>query len=383
MNWRYHNPVSVHFGVGVLQQLPQSVSGDVALLIYPQASAGLRQQIRSLLGAQLVQVIDDIPSNPTLQWCRAHHAMLHQGSRPLTGLIAIGGGSVIDAAKTISVKTASNRFNEVEEHLLKGGKDGILGSLPIVALPTTAGTGSEVTPWATVWDFQADQGRGAKYSLHLETTWCQSALIDPELSLGVPHDLLRNSALDALSHALEAIWNVNANPISDQFALAAAKGVIAHLEAALKDPSNLNERSAISRSALLAGMAFSNTKTALAHSISYPMTLNYGLPHGLACSFTLPMVWRMAEGRDSKRDRLLGAVFDCDVQSGASRLEAFLERVGVSTSFADYGVDDASVARIISDALDGVRGKNFIGRPNPEDSGAVEANTMRHCQVAA
>jgi phosphonate metabolism-associated iron-containing alcohol dehydrogenase len=371
LNWRYHNPVAIRFGAGALEQLPECVTGEVGLLIYPQASVALRDQVSQLLGDRLAVMIDDIPSNPTLQWCRDHHRLVHQRRSPLTGLIAIGGGSVIDAAKAISVQTDSNGFAEVASHLESGGNNGIVGSLPITALPTTAGTGSEVTPWATVWDFEAHEGRGAKYSLHLASTWCRTALVDPELSIGVPYELLRNSALDALSHSLEAIWNVNANPISDQFALAAARGIIKHLRVALKDPQNLAERTAISRSALLAGMAFSNTKTALAHSISYPMTLNYGLPHGLACSFTLPMVWRMAEGHNAERDRLLGSVFDAGVQQGATLLEAFLESVGVSTAFSDYGVDDAIATRIISDALDGVRGKNFIGRQSSSTSAAA------------
>jgi phosphonate metabolism-associated iron-containing alcohol dehydrogenase len=334
----------------------------VALLLYPQASTCLRSELASILGDRLVHLIDDVPSNPTLNWCRERYAGLHASELGVVSVVALGGGSVIDAGKTLSAVTRSGGFAEVEAHLKTGSFDGLLGSLPLYVLPTTAGTGSEVTPWATVWDFDARGGPGAKYSLHLPSSWAKSAIVDPLLSLGLPLDVMRNSALDALSHSLEAIWNVNANPVSDQFALAGAQGVLQYLEPAMRDPHDLEVREGLSRAALLAGLAFSNTKTALAHSLSYPMTLEHGLPHGLACSFTLPTVWRMALGHDAKRDALLGQVFGSRPAVGADLLETLLHRVGVATEFSDYGVSARDAATLLHGALRGVRGKNFIGR---------------------
>ena len=117
--------------------------------------------------------------------------------------------------------------------------------------------------------------------------------------------------------------------------------------------------------ALQAGLAFSNTKTALAHSISYEMTLRYGLPHGIACSFTLPMVLQRALGVDAGRDAVLARIFDGELPGAPARLEAFLRRVGVATDFADYGVDAADARRMVAHALGGVRGRNFIGAAAP------------------
>ena len=371
MNWQFHNPVAVHFGAGVLDKLASLLpDGPVALILYPQASEELRQKLHFILGKRHVQLIDDVPSNPTMQWCERQYTRMHGTEQPPIAVIALGGGSVIDAGKTLAVCTASGSFYEVEQHLHHGGHAGILGSLPLFALPTTAGTGSEVTPWATVWNFEAANGRGAKYSLHLPSSFAQAALVDPQLSLGLPVEVMRNSALDALSHSLEAIWNVNANPVSDHYALAAARGVLEHIEAAFANPQDLAARSGLSQAALLAGLAFSNTKTALAHSLSYPMTLNHGLPHGLACSFTLPLVWRMAIGHDAERDRLLGEIFFAPPQVGADRLERLLVRLGVATNFADYGVGVREAGEMLRDAMDGVRGKNFIGRLAPAAAAA-------------
>jgi phosphonate metabolism-associated iron-containing alcohol dehydrogenase len=227
----------------------------------------------------------------------------------------------------------------------------------LIAVPTTAGTGSEVTPWATIWDKAA----GKKHSLHLPQTWPETAVIDPDLMLTLPAPVTVQSGLDALSHALESIWNVNHNPISDVYAVSAAREVIATLPALLASPGDRALRARMALAALQAGMAFSNTKTALAHSISYEMTLRFGLPHGIACSFTLPMVLARASGVDAGRDAVLAKVFDGDLAGAPRRLGEFLRSVGVSPDFGDYGVDEGESRRMVTEAMQGVRGKNFIG----------------------
>ncbi len=112
--------------------------------------------------------------------------------------------------------------------------------------------------------------------------------------LTVPASVTVSTGLDALSHALESIWNINANPLSDTFAISAIEDILECLPLLRSDLSNQELRSRMALAALKAGMAFSNTKTALAHSISYEMTLRFGLPHGIACSFTLPLVLGLA-----------------------------------------------------------------------------------------
>jgi alcohol dehydrogenase class IV len=107
-------------------------------------------------------------------------------------------------------------------------------------------------------------------------------------------------------------------------------------------------------------MAFSNTRTALAHSISYEMTLRYGLPHGIACSFPLPMVLERAIGRRADRDAVLERALG-PLDAAPRRLAAFIEALGVKTRFADYGVSDEQAQQMVAHALTGARGKNFIG----------------------
>jgi phosphonate metabolism-associated iron-containing alcohol dehydrogenase len=179
--------------------------------------------------------------------------------------------------------------------------------------------------------------------------------------LTLPESVTVQSGLDALSHALESIWNVNANPISDTFAVAAAREVMAALPALLQSPRDAALRERMALAALKAGMAFSNTKTALAHSISYEMTLRFGRPHGIACSFTLPMVLERAVGVDPARDAVLARVFDGELDAAPRRLAAFLEGVGVDSDFGAYGVSEDDSRRMVTNAMEGVRGRNFIG----------------------
>jgi phosphonate metabolism-associated iron-containing alcohol dehydrogenase len=357
--WRYHNPVAVRFGWGALDALPEAVGDREAVVVtFPEArAAGLEERLRALLGPRLREVVSDVEPNPEVSWFRARYATFWKRHAGCV-LVAVGGGSAIDTGKLLQVATPEGGFEGVQAALAEGRQPEVARAFRLIAVPTTAGTGSEVTPWATLWDRSAAAPK--KYSLHVEETWPEAALVDPALTLSAPTAVTRNSALDALSHSLESIWNVNSNPVSDTLAVEAARGVIATLPRLLAAPADRELRTAMSRASLMAGLAFSNTRTALAHSISYEMTLRHGLPHGLACSFTLPLVWRLASGAAPARDAVLARIFGPDARDPWNRLAAFLHGVGVGTAFADYGVAPAEARGMIEYALGGARGKNFV-----------------------
>jgi hypothetical protein len=318
---------------------------------------GLLARLRDLLAPGLLSVIDDVTTNPdTARMATQYRRFWHECATAEV-IVAVGGGSVLDTAKVLAVRTPSGEFGELLDCLARGARPPVAAVRAVIAIPTTAGTGSEVTPWATLWDRVAQ----AKYSLHLPALWPEAALVDPQLTESLPAETMRSCALDALSHALESIWNVNANPVSDTLAVEAAQGVITTLPAWQRDPANRALRARLARASLTAGLAFSNTQTALAHSLSYPLTLRYGLAHGIACSFTLPLVWRLAAGRDPGRDTVLARVFGAHVGDAPAALERFLNDVGVATDSAAYGVDAAQLAALLAGALDGARGRNFIG----------------------
>jgi len=369
--WRYHNPVEIHFGPGRLDALPRVLAGRTATLVtFPEAAGlGLTDRIARLLGSSLVGVIDRTQTNPDVDGLDEIYRESWRAPRQAEVLIALGGGSVLDTAKALMVGTATGSFESLLELLAMGTPFVPERVRALVAIPTTAGTGSEVTPWATIWDRAA----GKKYSLHLAETWPEAALVDPTLTLSLPAAPTLASGLDALSHALESIWNVNANPVSDTHAVAAARTVLATLPELMRNRGAAELRQRMSLAALQAGLAFSNTKTALAHSISYDMTLLHGLPHGIACSFTLPMVLERALGVCPGRDAVLARIFDPPLADSPAALRRFLEGLGVSTRFESYGVSDADAARLVDAALRGVRGRNFIGvatQTSPANSAA-------------
>jgi phosphonate metabolism-associated iron-containing alcohol dehydrogenase len=355
----YHNPVSIHCGRGSLEKLPSILAGRrVVVVTFPEARAlGLVARLEGLLKDTLVAVIDDVHPNPDVAHLSGLYDRFWQSGTTSDAIVAVGGGSAIDTAKALMVGTATNQFGELIGLLAAGKPFAPARVKPLIAVPTTAGTGSEVTPWATIWD-AANQ---KKYSLHLDATWPEAAIVDPELMLSVPAGTTVSTGLDALSHALESIWNVNANPVSDTFAISAVQDIFECLPALLTHLGSIELRERMALAALKAGLAFSNTKTALAHSISYEMTLRHGLPHGIACSFTLPLVLEKAWARSPDRDRTLQRLFGPDLSAGTQRLRDFLQSLGVRTEFADYGVADSEATAMIARAMEGARGKNFIG----------------------
>jgi alcohol dehydrogenase len=354
--WSYRNPVKIHFGTGELANVGSLIAGRrYCLVTYDEPVFDrLSDQIATSTGAPVV-VVNDIQPNPDFsQLAESCRKYARSASTPEV-IVALGGGSVIDAAKVLAC--AGGDFLRVEAYL-KGEMDAsALCPTPIIAISTTAGTGSEVTSWSTVWYAR----EGKKYSLNHPRLYPEAALVDPELTLMLPHSLTVSTGLDALSHALESLWNVNYNPISAEFAVSAACEIIDVLPVLVNQLDDIDLRSRMCRAALMAGMAFSNTKTAIAHNISYPITLRHNVPHGLACSFTLPQVLKSSIGANADCDRSLRAVFGNDLESGCEVLSNMLNRLEVSQDYADYGVDHDEWLQIVGMAFDGERGRNFIG----------------------
>jgi len=196
------------------------------------------------------------------------------------GVIALGGGSVMDLAKVAMAYLCQNKENIYE---LIDYKEKFPKTIPSIFLPTTHGTGSEVTMWGTVWNFKEKK----KYSISHPNLYPSLAILDGNLTLSLPLDISITTTMDALSHSFESIWNKNGNPISTEYAIKAICSILKNIEILKEDSTNLGTRNKLLYAATSAGLAFSNTMTAAAHSISYPLTINYGIPHGIASSICL------------------------------------------------------------------------------------------------
>ncbi|WP_299841777.1 iron-containing alcohol dehydrogenase PsrA [uncultured Roseovarius sp.] len=354
--WEYKNPVRILFGNGRFASLAALIAGrSYALVTYPDAPfQALSQKLIEAAGAPLL-VIEDIAPNPDCRLLDGQAARFATLTAQPEVIVALGGGSVIDSAKVFAA--AAGDFSKVRRFLETKEGEAALSAIPIIAVPTTAGTGSEVTCWATVWDEES----GRKYSLARENLYPETAVVDPMLMLEKPYGLTLATGLDALSHSVESIWNVNANPVSARHAVASARAILADLPGLLRNLGDLDRRSRIAEASLNAGLAFSNTKTAIAHNLSYPITLGWGVQHGIACSFTLPTVLRSVAGLGGFRETALKQIFGDDLNKGADELTAFLGELGVGSKFTDHGVPDAACKTIIDEAFAGERGKNFVG----------------------
>jgi phosphonate metabolism-associated iron-containing alcohol dehydrogenase len=350
--WSYHNPVKVRFGSSCLGALADlALSRSVLLVTTAGATArGLTDRIKELLGEALVAVHDGVLPNPTFS--AVDSAVSSTTSHTFDLIVAAGGGSTIDTAKAIAAVHAVGRREWLGEHLRNAEAFPVsFEPLPIIAVPTTAGTGSEVTMWATIWDM--DSGR--KYSLSHPSLYPEVALVDPELTLSLPTAETIHGGLDAISQALEAIWNRNANPVSDVLALEAIELAYRSLPVLQTRPGNATSRADMLRASLVSGLAFSNTRTALAHSISYPLTARHGLPHGLACALPLPHLLRLYLRQLSE----IG-VSRPDLPFGPEDLADFIEALGVSLSLRDHGVPDSDLDVLVSQSFTPGRADNFI-----------------------
>lgn len=352
--WSFHNPVRVRLGVDTLNEIGALLNGrSYAIVTYPDTPfRAMTQRIETIAGPALA-CIDNVEANPSISMLRAACAQLTALPRLPEVLVALGGGSVMDSAKVLAAE--HGEFEPMLAYLTQGRESG-RRALPIIAIPTTSGTGSEVTSWATVWDPENDR----KLSLSRDDLYPEAVLVDPRLVVGLPRVQTVASGLDALSHALESLWNVHANPVTRGLAVEAAREIIDALPQVAADPANLDARSQMALGALRAGLAFSNTRTALAHNISYAITLGHGVPHGLACSFCLPAVMQAAIGADPACDAALETIFG-SLDQAPQRLAEFLRLLNVDTHPAAYGLASAEWTRIVDEAFDGARGRNFIG----------------------
>lgn len=244
---------------------------------------------------RLIRVLDTAAPNPNLDDIDSLRLM--DGLDELDAIIALGGGSSIDTAKALSRILSSSRDEPISDRFWKGLPSGAGATVPIIAIPTTAGTGSEVTSTATIWDRQ----KGAKHSLCGDDLYPRTAIVDPALTYDLPENITVSSGLDAISHALESIWNRNANPLSMTLATQSLRLSLKALPRLNANGHDFQARSSMMQASLMAGLAISQTRTALSHSMSYPLTLEFGIPHGIACSFALPEILEFNALADDQR----------------------------------------------------------------------------------
>jgi alcohol dehydrogenase class IV len=287
-----------------------------------------------------VSVFSDTVPDPTDTVIEGGVAELNRGN--FDCLIGFGGGSPIDTAKAMAILAAGG--GKMRDY--KAPVQADRGALPVIAIPTTAGTGSECTRFTVITDTERDEkmliaGLGA---LPL------AAIVDYELTFSVPARTTADTGVDSLTHALEAFVSKRANPFSDALAVSAMALIGQHLRTAYAEPRNAAAREGMMLGATQAGLAFSNSSVALVHGMSRPIGAHFHVPHGLSNAMLLPAITRFsvaaAEPRYAEAARRIGFADerDADAVAGA-KLVAGLETLNKELSVpspAAYGIDEAA-----------------------------------------
>jgi alcohol dehydrogenase class IV len=272
---------------------------------------------------------------------------------------ALGGGSAIDVAKL----TALLLINPPPLDRYLGVGNVPRPGVPTLLMPTTAGSGSEVSQDAVL----TDRDVGTKMAVKDPNIVATVAVVDPAATISCPPELTATCGLDALTHALEAYTARASNPVSDLFARAAVELLWRHLPRAFEDGTDLEARSGASLGALLAGMAFTTTGTAAVHACGYPLSGLYGLAHGAANALVLPAVVAFNQEACPKYEALRRAL---DVDDLPEALRAFVAGLGLRTRLRDAGVQREAIARLTEIASADARhleaNPRPIGRPELE-----------------
>lgn len=331
-------------------------TGLVKLRLLEQALASLSQRAS-------VEVFDAVEADPSRATVEAAAAR----AREATGVVGFGGGSSMDVAKLAALLASSNEA--LDDAWGVGNAKG--PRLPLVLVPTTAGTGSEVTPVSIV-TVEGDEKRGVVSPVILP----DMAVLDPDLTLGLPPHVTAATGIDAMVHAIEAYASksANNNPVSRTLAVEALRLLGPNIETAVREGNDRDARGAMLLGSMLAGMAFANSPVAAVHALAYPVGGIFHVPHGLSNALVLPHVLRFNAGERDNGSAALYAQLaphafpELDELGEQARCEAFIERLatlsrdlGLETRLSEVGVEEGHLDRMAADAM--LQGRLLVNNP--------------------
>lgn len=342
--WDHFNPVRIEFAS--LDSLVKHVNSKHVLLVTTPGfvKRGIVQQIKKVLEPCKVTVWHDVRPNPDLQDLDVATSQLRQLS--VESVIGLGGGSALDSAKVLATTIPSSVSSSLAHVFRDNSPPQWAPRLPLVAIPTTSGTGSEVTPFATIWDHE----QHVKYSLSGDFVYPDVALLDPSLTLTLGEEDTLYPALDTISHALESLWNKNSTPLTRVFSFNALSLISQALPIVLNEPKNISARYELMLASTFAGISISQTRTAIAHSLSYPLTMHCGVPHGLACSFPLLGIL------NTEFDNLGISPYEDAI---LKKIIFILEDLDLGNRISNY-IKDVNISELFI-SIDSSRSKNYTG----------------------
>ena len=343
-------PNTIHYGAGALELLGSTTAqvGLRRVLIVTDAgilSMGLVARAAKILAGSGIEsaVFAGVRPDPTVENVEAGLKCFR--SESCDGIVAIGGGSPIDCAKAISVQ----HTNPVALSQFMGQEKISEAGVPVVAVPTTAGTGSEATRIMVITDTQRD----VKMMIASRFGVCAAAIVDPELTVSMPPSLTGPVGVDAMTHAIEAYVSRKSQPMTDVLALSAIRLIGANLRRAYQQGSDIEARSAVMLGSLQAGMAFSNSSVALVHGMARPLGACFHLSHGQSIAVLLPVVTEFSLAASVERYRTIAEILgEANLADGLLRLNRDLR----IPTLRDLGIDvqryESLLPKMAVDAMD-------------------------------
>jgi len=381
--FRYELPTAIVFGNGAAGGLADHVRqlrGSKVLLVSDPGvlKAGLAERLTAVLESASIPYIvySDIEPEPDIEGVmRGRDAARENGCDCVVG---VGGGSALDTAKAIGLML--NNEGHIRDYV-GIGKVPRKGA-PVIAMPTTAGTGSELT----IWSVLSDKRHRVKLSVGSPYNCPDMALCDPELTLTLPGPVTAATGMDALTHALESYVNKATQPISEGMSLQAMKLVARSLRTAVLQGDRLQARYDMLMASLLAAMAFHATRLGLAHALAIPLGARFGIPHGVVNAILLPEVMQFNLPGSLEKFAEIARLFGMPTEGRSPREAAaqaviavrqLKEDIGIRQTLSDFGVTEADLDGIAAEAL--LSGNIPVNpvQPSADDLKAICRSAMR------
>jgi alcohol dehydrogenase class IV len=361
------------FGCGVVKQLGEAAKATGASRAAVVTDPGI---VQAKVHEPVLAVLDEAGLNPRmfagvepdprieivddcLSFIQSHNADL---------VVGLGGGSSLDISKAAAIM--SRNGGPIKKYA--GVNLVPQPGLPTLLIPTTAGTGSEVTSISVLSDTKNE----VKVGVVSDYMFARTVLLDPELTLGLPPHITAATGLDALIHAIESYTGCQATFITAPLAMEAIRLIARHLRTAYKYGSNLEARSGMLKASLLAGMAFANTQTAGAHACALSLGGKFHIPHGIATSLMLPAVMRFNSGAVPEKFADIAEALDDDIEGLALKDKAqkaidcvvrLIDDVGLQLGLENYDVTREDIEDLAKGAMMAVRLWNNNPRPANEE----------------
>ena len=344
----------VYIGAGISGRCAKDIAASgakKALIITSKPIAAMTEPMLAQLAD--MGVAAKLHSAPDGEPTRAHLRDALDVARGFEAefIVGFGGGSAIDVAKLVAALMDSRKsFDDVANEGLQS-----LRKLPLACIPTTAGTGSEVTPIAIIEDEDAELKKGI-VSPQLVPDY---AYLDAQLTASMPRNVTASTGLDALTHCIEAYANKASHPVVDCWALEGIGLIAGNLETACSEPENMAAREAMLIASHLGGMCLGPVNTAAVHALAYPMGGEFHVPHGVANSLLLPHVIRFnaleAPARYANVAHALGVARSgdaaIDAEAGIARIEALSAAVGIDRRLRDVGIGSNALPKMAAAAM--------------------------------